>query len=62
MNSISTENQKNAAESLSAPQMVERLGKTTYDVYFHFSPTSKETMTDKVMRLIRNDMNSVNIS
>jgi hypothetical protein len=33
-----------------------KVGRTTYDVYVHFSPTSKETLTDKVMRLIGNDI------
>jgi len=43
-------------------QMTEKLGNTTYDVFIHFSQTSKETLTDKVMRLIRNDINSTDIS
>ena len=40
-----------------APQskITQKLGNTTYDVHIHFSKTSKETMTDKVMRLISND-------
>ena len=38
-----------------APTMTRKLGNTTFDVYVHFSKTSKETLTDKVMRLIRND-------
>ena len=45
----------NAAQGYTTPQMVERLGNTTYDVYLHYSQTSKETLTDKVMRLIRNE-------
>ncbi len=38
------------------PQMTTKVGKTTYDVFIHFSKTSKETMTDKVLRLIRNEV------
>jgi hypothetical protein len=38
------------------PQMVTKLGNTTYEVNIHFSKTSKETMTDKVLRLIRNEV------
>jgi len=34
-------------------------GNTTYEVYIHYSQTSKETLTDKVMRLIRNDICNV---
>ncbi len=32
-----------------------RIGSTTYNVSGHFSKTSKETMNDKIIRLIRND-------
>jgi len=38
------------------PQMTQKHGNTTYEVYIHYSQTSKETLTDKVMRLIRNDI------
>jgi len=38
-----------------------RLSNTTYEVYLHYSTTSKETLTDKVMRLIRNDINNSNV-
>ena len=31
------------------------IGKTTYRVKIHFSETSKETMSDKIKRLILND-------
>ena len=37
------------------PKITTKVGNTTYDVFIHFSKTSKETMTDKVMRLIRNE-------
>ena len=40
----------------SRPQMTQKHGNTTYEVYIHYSQTSKETLTDKVMRLIRNDI------
>lgn len=36
------------------------IGKTVYEVSVHFSQTSKETMTDKVRRLIQNDILSEN--
>ena len=42
------------------PQMTQRLSNTTYEVYLHYSQTSKETLTDKVMRLIRNDISNSN--
>jgi hypothetical protein len=45
----------------SKPQMTQRLSNTTYEVYLHYSTTSKETLTDKVMRLIRNDISNSNL-
>ena len=36
--------------------MIRKIGKTTYMVGIHFSQTSKETMDDKVLRLIKNDI------
>ena len=38
------------------PVLVRKIGKTTYMVGIHFSQTSKETMDDKVLRLIKNDI------
>jgi hypothetical protein len=37
------------------PTITRTIGTTTYRVFVHFSETSKETITDKVMRLIQND-------
>ena len=52
--------QSDRAESLknggSIPQMITKVGNTTYEVNIHFSKTSNETMTDKVLRLIRNEV------
>ncbi len=53
------EKTKNAAPTTTeqtAPVIVRKIGKTTYTVGIHFSRTSKETMDDKVLRLIRNDI------
>ncbi len=38
-----------------AGTFMKRLGSTNYRVSVHFSQTSRETMSDKIMRLIRND-------
>lgn len=35
--------------------LVKTIGGTTFDIHIHFSETSKETFTDKVLRLIQND-------
>jgi hypothetical protein len=32
-----------------------RIGYTTYDVEAHFSPNSRETLDEKILRLIRNE-------
>jgi hypothetical protein len=37
------------------PSITRRIGNTTFDIHIHFSETSKETFTDKVLRLIKND-------
>lgn len=37
------------------PDMVKTICGTTFDIYFHFSQTSQETFTDKVLRLIQSD-------
>lgn len=41
-----------------APALVKKIGKTTYIVRVYFSQTSKETMNDKVDRLIKNDISN----
>ena len=38
------------------PDLVKNIGGTTFDIHIHFSQTSKETMDDKVLRLIKNDI------
>ena len=56
MNTIKT----NTATTAKAdpPDFVKRIGKSTYRVKVHFSQTSKETINDKVLRLIRNEVQS----
>ena len=41
------------------PVMIKKIGKTTYHVKIHFSETSKETMSDKIKRLILNDSEKI---
>lgn len=38
------------------PALVEKIGKTTYRVRIHFSATSRETMSDKIKRMLRNEI------
>ncbi|MFT9056457.1 MAG: transposon-encoded TnpW family protein [Ethanoligenens sp.] len=41
------------------PALVKKIGKTTYQVKIHFSITSRETMSDKIKRMLRNDINQI---
>jgi len=45
------------AEKLAKKPMclTKRIGQTTYKVNVHFSETSKETMSDKIIRLIKRE-------
>ena len=38
------------------PAMVKKIGKTTYKVHVHFSQTSTETMSDKIKRMLKNEI------
>ena len=55
MNNIEVTNNSTTKDN-TPQQMTEKLGNTTYEVFIHFSQTSKETLTDKVVRLIRNEL------
>lgn len=60
MNNETTDRTPVAASPLTVkeaapPVMIKKIGKTTYRVKIHFSETSKETMSDKIKRLILND-------
>ena len=39
--------------------LVKTIGKTTYKVRVHFSDTSNETMKDKIMRMLKNEMSQM---
>ena len=38
------------------PALVKKIGKRTYIVRVHFSTTGKETFSDKVKRMLRNEV------
>lgn len=38
------------------PALVKKIGRTTYIVRIHFSKTSTETMSDKIKRMLKNDI------
>jgi len=41
------------------PLFVKKIGKTTYRVRIHFSTTSQETMSDKIKRMLRSEINQM---
>ena len=41
------------------PALVKKIGKTTYKVRVHFSDTSNETLKDKIMRMLKNEMSQM---
>ena len=36
--------------------LVKKIGKTTYRVNVHFNPKARETMSDKIIRMLRNEV------
>ena len=41
------------------PVLVKKIGKTTYRVRIHFSTTNRETMSDKIKRMLRNEISRI---
>ena len=42
-----------------APVLVKKIGKITYRVKIHFSTTSRETMSDKIKRMLCNEVSQM---
>ena len=38
------------------PALIKKIGKPTYKVRVHFSKTSTETMSDKIKRMLKNEI------
>ena len=57
-NNLATTSPLNAKE-MEQPAIVKKIGNTTYQVKIHFSTTSKETMSDKIKRLIIDDCEKI---
>ena len=53
---LTTSDTESAAAQKEPPALVKKIGKMTYIVRVHFSTTSKETFTDKVNRLLRQEV------
>lgn len=43
-------------QSYECPALVKKIGKTTYRITIHFSAASRETMSDKIKRMLRNEI------
>ncbi len=48
-----TEDTITTAPAKDAPALVKKIGRTTYIVRVYFSKTSKETMSDKIKRMLK---------
>ena len=46
----------NTMKNEPCPTFKRKIGKTTYVVRVHFSQTSKETMEDKIKRMLREEV------
>ena len=46
-------------EDAEQPTFTKKIGGTTYQVNVHFSKTSKETITDKILRLIKREVSGL---
>ena len=45
------------SNNLTGPAFTKRIGSTIYEVSMHFNQEVKETMDEKILRLIKNDLN-----
>ncbi len=44
------------APTKDAPELVKKIGRTTYIVRIHVSKNGKETMSDKIKRMLKNEI------
>ena len=56
MTTASVSTLENIAAQEDPPALIKRIGGMTYIVRVHFSTTSKEAFSDKVKRLLRNEV------
>ena len=50
-----------ATNTATCPTVRKQIGKTTYIVRVHFSQTAKETMEDKIKRLLREEVRKMRL-
>ena len=51
-----TEDTATTAPAKDAPALVKKIGRTNYIVQVHFSKTSKETMSNKIKHMLKNEI------
>ena len=56
---MNTENTITTTAQAEQPALVKQIGKTTYKVKVHFSETSKETMSDKIVRMLKSEISNM---
>lgn len=56
---MNTENITTTATQAEQPALVKQIGKTTYKVKVHFSETSNETMSDKIVRMLKSEISQM---
>ena len=56
---MNTDKTKTTTTKAEQPDLVKRIGKTTYRVKVHFNPNSRETMSDKIIRMLKNEVNQM---
>lgn len=58
-NENTTQNTAMAPTPEDRPALVKKIGKTTYKVRVHFSTASTETMSDKIKRMLKNEVSQM---
>ena len=56
---MNTENTIITTTQAEQPALVKQIGKTTYKVKVHFSETSRETMSDKIVRMLKSEISQM---
>ena len=56
---MNTDKTKTTTPKAEQPDFVKCIGKTTYRVKVHFNPDSRETMSDKIIRMLKNEVNQM---
>jgi len=55
MNTLKSSREKESSNAAEPYRFTKRLGSTVYEVNVYLNQDAKETMNDKIMRLIRNE-------